>query len=168
MSKRFKIAVSVILAALMLTFGGAAAALAQEEPEAPANGILSRVAEILGIPYDELSGAIEQAREEVREDCQESGNCTREGYQERRFGKQDEWAEKKQEQINKYQNRWTEKRQEWVEKRRGPGGNPGNAAAGNGNRARVSRATQTRQMTAVPEGWQGTLPAELAGQGVLW
>ncbi|MBA7674018.1 hypothetical protein ES703_82225 [subsurface metagenome] len=72
MSKRMKVLVSVLVAVLMLVGSGSAIAMAQEEEEpAPlveANGLLARVAEILGIPEEDLIDAFGQARQEMRED----------------------------------------------------------------------------------------------------
>ncbi|MBL7124961.1 MAG: hypothetical protein ISS51_02560 [Dehalococcoidales bacterium] len=75
MSKRVKIIVSVVLTILLLTVGITATAMAQEEeptttPEAGAKGLLlARVAEILGIPQEDLANAFKQAQQEVREEA---------------------------------------------------------------------------------------------------
>jgi hypothetical protein len=77
MSQRVKVLVSVLLAVVVLTVGGAATVMAQDEPtqEEPelapssgANGLLARVAEILGISQEELVNAFEQSRQEMREE----------------------------------------------------------------------------------------------------
>lgn len=72
MSKKMKVLVSVLVAVLLLTVSGAAIAMAQEEeeptPQVEANGLLTRVAEILGIPEEDLLAAIDQARQEMREE----------------------------------------------------------------------------------------------------
>lgn len=96
MSKKMKVLVSVLVAVLVFTVGGAAIVMAQEEeeeepalqeeeevtteieelvpellevmPPGEANGLLARVAEILDIPVEELREAFQQAREELREE----------------------------------------------------------------------------------------------------
>ena len=74
MSKKMKILVSVLVAVLVFTIGGTAMALAQEDEEeelvtgVEANGLLSRVADILKVPEEDLIGAFTQAREELREE----------------------------------------------------------------------------------------------------
>ena len=60
MSKRMKALIAVLAAILVLTVGGTAMVMAQEEeppptPETEANGLLARVAEILGISQEELT-----------------------------------------------------------------------------------------------------------------
>jgi len=56
MSKKMKVLVSTLVAVLLLTVGGTAIAMAQEEeepaPQVEANGLLTRVAEILDIPEE--------------------------------------------------------------------------------------------------------------------
>lgn len=83
MSKKVKVLVSVLVMAVLLTIGGAATALAQEEPaqEEPtelelelapcfrANGILAKVAEVLGITPEELIDIFKQAQQELREEA---------------------------------------------------------------------------------------------------
>ena len=91
--------VSVVVAVVLLTMGGAATVMAQQEstltPEATTKGLLAtrvasqiefgksfgyvganmtagllaRVAEILGIPQEDLAGAFEQAQQEIREEA---------------------------------------------------------------------------------------------------
>ena len=79
MSKKMKILVSVLLAVILLTAGSAAAVMAQEDEEpapqaeesaAPmaANGLLAKVAGILGIPEEELGEAFQQARQEMMQE----------------------------------------------------------------------------------------------------
>ncbi len=72
MSKKAKVLISALVAAILLTVGATAAAVAQEEPtpppEARGQEFLGRVAEILGIPVEDLVTAIKQARHEVRAD----------------------------------------------------------------------------------------------------
>jgi hypothetical protein len=75
-SRKMKILVSVLVAVLVFTIGGTAMALAQEDEDeeeelvtgVEANGLLSKIAEILDIPEDELREAFAQAREELREE----------------------------------------------------------------------------------------------------
>ncbi len=72
MSKKMKVLVSVLVAVLMLVGSGSAIAMAQEEeepePTVEANGLLTRVAEILGIPEEDLIDAFGQARQEMTEE----------------------------------------------------------------------------------------------------
>ncbi len=99
MFKRVKVFVSVLVAVVLLTAAGAAAVMAQEEPTlAPevttkgrpaiglepraelgksfgfvganmTNGLLSRVAGILGITQEELGNAFKQAKQEIKEEA---------------------------------------------------------------------------------------------------
>ena len=65
MSKKMKVLVSVLVAVLVFTIGGTMMALAQEDEDeeeelvtgVEANGLLSKIAEILDIPEDELREA---------------------------------------------------------------------------------------------------------------
>jgi len=73
MSKKMKVLVAVLAAILLLSVGGTAMVMAQEEeptptPEAGANGLLARVADILGISQEELGNAFRQAQQEMRQD----------------------------------------------------------------------------------------------------
>lgn len=73
MSKKMKVLVAVLAAILLLSVGGTAMVIAQEEepapaPEAGANGLLARVADILGISQDELGNAFRQAQQEMRQE----------------------------------------------------------------------------------------------------
>ena len=72
MSKKMKVLVSVLMAVLMLVASGTAIAMAQEEeepsPPVESNGLLARVAGILGIPEEDLIDAFGQARQEMREE----------------------------------------------------------------------------------------------------
>jgi len=81
MSRKMKVLVSALVLVLLLTVGGTAIALADEAetpvnvPSVVASGVLSRVAEILNIPEEDLAEAFRQAREEVREErCEEAFN----------------------------------------------------------------------------------------------
>ena len=83
MSKRMKLLVSVLVAVVLLTVGGTATVMAQEEKSAPApdpstkifmttantTGLLARVAEILGVSQDELTTAFKKARQEMSEEA---------------------------------------------------------------------------------------------------
>ena len=75
MSKKVKVLISVVAAVLLLTVGATTAVMAQEEPEptpeAGANGLLARVAEILDIPNENLESAFRQARQEMMQARQE-------------------------------------------------------------------------------------------------
>lgn len=76
MSRKMKVLISLLVAVLVFTIGGTAMALAQEDEDeeeelvtgVEANGLLSKIAEILDIPEDELREAFAQAREELREE----------------------------------------------------------------------------------------------------
>ena len=73
MFKKRKIIVSVLVAVLapvlLLTVGGVATVMADEPPQPEASGLLTRVAEILDIPEEELVDAFDQARQEMREEA---------------------------------------------------------------------------------------------------
>ena len=77
MTKRLKIVVSVLVAVALLTVGGAATVMAQDEPvdEEPEvapyseNRLLDKVAEILGITPEELISIFEQAKGELQEEA---------------------------------------------------------------------------------------------------
>ena len=86
MSKRVKVLVPVVVAVLvvvLLTVSGVAAVMAKSgesaSPPAPTKkifmgaintkGLLARVAEILGIPQEEIVGAFKQAQQEMREEA---------------------------------------------------------------------------------------------------
>ncbi len=99
MSRKVKVIVSALVVVVLLTVAGAAAVMAQGEPRlasevttkvrpaigvAPraefgksfgyvggnmTGGLLSRVAEILGIPQEELGNAFKQAKQEMREEA---------------------------------------------------------------------------------------------------
>lgn len=72
MSKKVKVLVSVLVAVVFLAAGSTAIVMAQEElapeeaPQAEANGLLARVAEILGIDEEDLVNAFNQARQEMQ------------------------------------------------------------------------------------------------------
>jgi len=90
MSKRIKVLVVVLAAVLLLTVGGTATVMAQEEPASTpqANGFLARVAEILDIPQEGLVDAFKLARQEMRqeacEECDQTRQQLRQAHQELR------------------------------------------------------------------------------------
>jgi len=77
MSKKVKVLVSVLVVVILLTVGGTATVLAQENDEevtataneTGTNGLLARVAGILGVPQEELVNAFKQAQQEMREEA---------------------------------------------------------------------------------------------------
>ena len=106
MSKRFKVITVVLVAVLVLTVGATAVVMAQEEPtpETGKQGLLVRVADILGIPQEELVGAFKQAQQEMREEsfirsldgAVEKGRLTQEEADEIK-----EWQEQKPEALDR-------------------------------------------------------------------
>ncbi|MFC1897718.1 hypothetical protein ACFLX8_04040 [Chloroflexota bacterium] len=73
MSKKVKVLISVLVLALLLAMGATTTVLAQGEeettpPEASENGLLERVAGILGIDEEDLVNAFKQAQREMCED----------------------------------------------------------------------------------------------------
>ncbi len=75
MSKRAKIFVSVLVGVVLLAVGGVATVMAQEPtppPEPSAQGLLARVAEILGNVFpEEMVNAVQQAQQEMRAEAVE-------------------------------------------------------------------------------------------------
>ena len=75
MSKKVKVLISVLLVAGLLAVGATATVMAEGEeettppPEAGTNGLLDRVADILGIDSEILIDAFEQARQEMCEEA---------------------------------------------------------------------------------------------------
>ncbi|MBA7523415.1 hypothetical protein ES705_15542 [subsurface metagenome] len=75
MSKKVKVLISVLVVALLLTVGATATVMAEGEeettppPEASAEGLLERVADILGIDQEDLTAAFKQARQEMWDDA---------------------------------------------------------------------------------------------------
>ena len=72
MSKKVKILVSVLVAVVLLTVGGAAAVMADDGSTATDNetgrkGLQARVAENLGVTDEELASAFREARQEMCE-----------------------------------------------------------------------------------------------------
>ena len=74
MSKKVKAFISVLVVALLLTVGATATVIAEGEeettpvPEADAEGLLERVADILEIDKEDLIDAFKQARQEMYEE----------------------------------------------------------------------------------------------------
>ena len=69
MSKKVKVLISALVVALLLTVGATVTVMAEgEEEETGENGLLGRVAEILGIDEEELTAAFEQAQQEMSEE----------------------------------------------------------------------------------------------------
>ncbi len=74
MSKKIKVLISVLVAALLLTVGGITMVMAEGEEEttppleAGAKGLLERVADILEIDEEDLIDAFKQAQQEIREE----------------------------------------------------------------------------------------------------
>ncbi|MBA7670820.1 hypothetical protein ES703_78967 [subsurface metagenome] len=72
MSKKVKALISALLVALLLTVGGVTMVMAEGEeetappPEASAEGLLERVADILEIDKEDLINAFKQAQQEMR------------------------------------------------------------------------------------------------------
>lgn len=76
MSKKLKILISALVVAVLLTVGATATVLAEgeEDEDTPTvteeeteNGLLGRVADILGIDEEDLTAAFQQARQEMSE-----------------------------------------------------------------------------------------------------
>jgi len=158
MSKKVKVLVSVLVAVVLLTVGGTATVLAQENDEeviataneTGTNGLLARVAGILGIPQEELVNAFRQAQQEMREEAF--------------IGYLDKAVEKElitQEEADEIKEWWSERpevldpglfqrvfafKQAQREMR-------GEALDRPALRARISQAVRSRQMLAVPNGW---------------
>ena len=102
-----KVLVSVLVAVLLLTVSGTAIAMAQEEeetaPQVETNGILTRVAEILDVPEEDLLAAIDQARQEMRGEAvdQALDRALEEGLiTEEEAGEIKEWWEQKPEALD--------------------------------------------------------------------
>jgi len=83
MSKKVKVLVSVLVAVVLLTVGGAATVVAQNDGPTPipepstktlmvtanTTGLLARVALILEIPEEDLTSAFKQAQQEMRQEA---------------------------------------------------------------------------------------------------
>ena len=129
MSRRVKVLISVLVAALLMVAGSATVALAQEEPQeepqaalrSGVEGILVRAAEILGVSQGDLVAAFKQAVQEVREESQSTEDCT--------------ICQERQQMGKGFQGNKTDSQ--------------------NKARFRISQSVRGRQMIAVPEGWAG-------------
>ena len=152
MSKKLKVIVSVLVAVLLLATSGTAVVMAQDEPEptpqVTAEGLLDRIASILGITPQELTDAFNQAQQEMQEECLVTGNCC--GIC--------------QQNANQFKERWMEKRQQrgegnqqWMEKRQQRNQRLQCDGTQQKARFRISQSSRGRQMITVPEGWQGSL-----------
>ena len=75
MSKKVKVLISILIAALLLTMGGVTMVMAEGEeettppPEASKQGLLERVADILEIDQEALIDAFKQAQQEMKEEA---------------------------------------------------------------------------------------------------
>ena len=75
MSKKTRVLISILVAALLLTMGGVTMVMAEGEEEttppseASAKGFLGRVADILEIDQEDLIDAFKQAKQEMWEDA---------------------------------------------------------------------------------------------------
>ncbi|MFC1911796.1 hypothetical protein ACFLXG_01370 [Chloroflexota bacterium] len=178
MSRKMKVLVSALVLVLLITVGGTAVALADEEEEpvnaspVETNGVLSRVAEILNIPEEDLTEAFRQAREETREARREEAfnealeKAVAEGLlSEEEAGEIREWWTQRPEALE--QGLWQRacgllgprirnmqgegcgqgemNQQRWQ-------GSRANSSDQLPLRARVSKAARGRQMTAVSQG----------------
>ena len=145
MSKKFKVIISLLVAVLLLAISGTTIAMAQDEPDADlqpeAKGLLARAAEILGITQEQMATAFEQARQEMREECQATGDCTL--RQERANQFKECWMEKRQQRGERNQ-QWIEQRQESHQRLQCDG------TSAEQSRLRISEAVRGRQMIAVP------------------
>ena len=166
MSKKVKVLVSMVAAIILLTAGGTTVAMANEE-EAVAvprewmnSPFLARVAEILGISTDNLTGAVTQAWQEMGEEilCQATGNVNMPlewggGIENRllkRYQVQQEINGRVLEEFvenGRIDEAGISGNEEWRESRP-------EALDQLVPRARIFKAMRGRQMTAVAEGWQ--------------
>jgi len=140
MSKKVKVIISVVMAIILLTVSGAAVALAQDEPapDTQTGNLLARIANLLGVTEEQLTEVLEQARQEMREDCQATENCT--------IRQQDE---------NQMREQWQEGREEFTGKRQEMGRGFQNKGVESQNKARyrVSQSVRGQQMISAPGGW---------------
>ncbi|MFC1967149.1 hypothetical protein ACFLV2_00675 [Chloroflexota bacterium] len=135
MSKKFKVLMAGLTAALLITVVPATMALADEEETAqgPASAIVDRVAEILGISADDLTAAFDQAREEAREECEAIGDC-----------------DANQQRIA---NRFAERQERWQENKAGINGKfqGNNRQAGRGRQSATASTVGNTQQTMALE-----------------
>ena len=105
MSKKVKVIISMVMALILLTIGGTAVALAQDEPapDTQTGNLLARVANLLGVTEDQLTEALEQARQEMQEDCPATENCTIRQQNENKVRAQ--WQERQEELTGERQRR---------------------------------------------------------------
>ena len=145
MSKRAKVVVAVLAVILLVAVVTATNAMAQEEPaptptpQAGVNGsLLTTVAKILGIPQEKLADAFEQARQEMREECQATGNGTI-----------------RQEKVNQFREQRTQKWQEQAGERQETGrGFRGNRTDNQPKmRGSIAKPEPGQQTSAIPESW---------------
>lgn len=144
MSKKVKVIGLIVVVIILLTVGGTTVAMANEEETVTAprewmnSPFLARVAEILGISTDNLTGAVIQAWQEMREGnlVQATANCTI-----------------CQEKINRFREQWKERQQKWAEKRQEMGRRfqGSNTDTQNKTRLRISQSVRGRQMIAAPK-----------------
>ena len=140
--------------------------MAQEEesetvPQAGMGALLARVAEILGIPQDDLAAAFKQARQEMREECQATDNYSpyRQRIKERVAEKKQRWQELKGKALNRARERICltdeerEEVKEWWEQKPECLEHP---------RFHIRPAMRGRQMIAVAKGWRGPMPYQPA------
>ncbi len=69
MSKKWKIFLAIIAAAVVLTLTGGAIVLAQDQPAAVSNPLLARVAELVGKTETQLTAALKEARIEAAKEA---------------------------------------------------------------------------------------------------
>ena len=178
MSKKAKILIGMLVAVLIMTFGGTAIAMADDGDESqPAlqsgfeevtGRLLARVAGILEIPEGDLVNAFQQAWGEMGGEVQ-SMFMKREGLIQEKINKFQE-QEMKREQIRQkiqekvlgkavekglIRDNATAEIKEWWE------GKP-EALDDVIPRARIFKAFRGRHMIAVPNGWQGQIPYQPA------
>ena len=166
MSRGIKVVMGVVAAILIITTGTAIAAtsvMADEEATETAPGIevtglgagsrlLVRVAEILGIPQDELANVVQQAWQELREEGLEQATvdeCLNEECRER-FQEQNQET---REQGQMFKQKAMNRAEAGAAKRWGQMTETQNEEGI--QRSRTSSAMRGRQMTAVPNGWNG-------------
>ncbi|MFC2033130.1 hypothetical protein ACFLUB_01230 [Chloroflexota bacterium] len=141
MSKKVKVIIGVLVAVLVMTFGGTAIAMADEEeetqpaltaePGAVAGNLLTRVAEILDIPEEDLVNAFQQARGEMPQEMQ-NRFMERERRMQGQIDKTQEQNMKREQVKQRIQDR------------------------------ALNKAVRGRNMIAVPNGWQGQIPLQPA------
>ena len=178
MSKKVKVLIGVLVAVLIMTFGGTAVAMADDGDETQpalqsalgivAGRFLARVAEILEVPEGDLVNAFQQAWGEMGGEVQ-SRFMKSEGLIQEKINKFQEQKMKREQIRQKIQNKVLGKAVEkgrisenataeikgWWESRPG-------ALDDVIPRARVFKAIRGRHMIAVPNDWQGQIPNQPA------